>query len=85
MSTIDAPLADYDYGYEANTYSLDEIVVYLLNVDTWEVLDSIGVDVPFDISDHGNTNVSPEIERVLYDAAADLAAKNHGALIGRRP
>lgn len=72
----------WDYDYDAD-WSVAEGEPSLM-VTLWDAdydgpedpqpLDVLGgVTVPFDISDHGNINASPEIEEYLRQTAQDMA------------
>ncbi len=67
---------EYVYGYDVDQDDRAALVVYLFTDDSWapQVVDTLGgVEVPFDISDHGNINVDPETEEYLRQTAEDMA------------
>jgi hypothetical protein len=67
---------EFAWSYEADNEEPGTVVVYLLDPDTEEIVDALGgVDVPsMQISDHGNTNVSPDDENYLEETARQMAS-----------
>lgn len=64
---------DFDYIYDVDSEENDCLVIYVFDIaNDWEVpIDSMGgVNVEFDISDHGNVNLSPDGEAHIRNVAA---------------
>ena len=69
---------DWSYEYDSDYARMEGeegVLVYIFDPDTEDVLDSLGgVSVEsLQVSDHGNTNVSPEDEAYLKSVAQELA------------
>lgn len=68
-----------DYGYDVDP---DTLVLTLWDPQDGSVVDTlVGIDVPFVVSDHGNVNVSPTVERWLRELAESFAADNGAHII----
>lgn len=76
MNVKDRHGNEYEYGYEVDQDEEGALVVILFSDDSWAptILDTLGgVVCDFDVSDHGNINVSPETEEYLRQTAEDMA------------
>lgn len=68
---------EYEWGYDVDPDSSSSdgpALTVVLYDDNGNVIDSIGgVEVDFQVSDHGNVNLGPEGEQYLYEVAQDMA------------
>lgn len=64
----------YDYDLDPDWDETESLIVVLLDAETGAVVDALGgVEVPFQVSDHGNINVDPKTERYLRGIARQMA------------
>lgn len=77
-----------DWFYTVDDFEPFTLMVGIYDPETdWDVggpflIDALsGIDAPFDVSDHGNVNVSPETEKYLQTIADELATDNNSRLI----
>lgn len=63
----------YDYDEEASYDGTPSLVVIIYREDDESIVDSLGgIEIDFDISDHGNIVVSSETEKYLQSIAEEL-------------
>lgn len=73
---------DFEYDYEPDpdwnmVGDSPSVIVKLYDGDTGEFIDAMGgVEVDFEVSDHGNTNAGPEAERYIKEVATDMAQEH---------